>query len=120
MSPFDFTVYNSMQLLGGVEATDLLRASLAQNLSQVRFISVYSVGQYHNQFHAYLMKGTKVLTLGAVGVYKPVFSRFHGLAIMHQQVALRMRKFVGEYTYMRVHEKYACGTETQLPASRKQ
>ena len=22
-----------------------------------------------------------------------------------------------EYTYMRVHEKYACGTDTQLPAS---
>ena len=58
MSPFDFTVYNAMQLLSGVEATDLLRASLAQNLSQVRFISVYSVGQYHNQlqFHAYLIK----------------------------------------------------------------
>ena len=45
-----------MQLLGGVDATDLLRASLAQNLSQVRFISVYSVGQFHNQFHAYLIK----------------------------------------------------------------
>ena len=31
-----------------------------------------------------------------------------------------MRKFVGvhnEYTYMRVHEKYACGTETQLERS---
>ena len=26
-----------------------------------------------------LMKGTKVLTLGAVGMYTPVFSRFHGL-----------------------------------------
>ena len=62
------------------------------------------------------MKGTKVLTLGAVGVYTPVFSR----AIYLYVVALRMRKFVGvhnEYTYMRVHEKYACGTETQLPAS---
>ena len=22
-----------------------------------------------------------------------------------------------EYTYMRIHEKYACGTDTQLPAS---
>ena len=53
-----------MQLLGGVEATDLLRASLAQNLSQVRFISVYTVGQYHNQFHAFLVfDGTCTITM---------------------------------------------------------
>ena len=80
--------------------------------------SVYACGGDHTEnIETLTMKGTKVLTLGAVGVYKPVFSRFHGLAIRHQQVALRMRKFVGVYTYMRVHEKYACGTETLLENS---
>ena len=45
-----------------------------------------------------------MLTLGAVGLYIRLSSRgFTG-----EKVALRMRKFVGRY--MRVHEKYACGT----------
>ena len=38
---------------------------------------------------SHLMKGTKVLTLGAVSVYTPVFSRLR----------IRMRKFVGVYNY---------------------
>ena len=63
-----------------------------------------------------------MLTLGAVGMY--IYARLLAVSrTTSMEVALRMREFVGvhnEYTYMRVHEKYACGTETQLPASRKQ
>ena len=37
-----------------------------------------------------------------------------------EKVTLRYWIVCTNYTYMHVHEKYACGTETQLPASRKQ
>ena len=57
----------------------------------------------------WIMKGTKVLTLGTVGVYTSVFTRATYISCVTHA------KFVGvhEYiTYMRVHEKYACGKLT--------
>ena len=62
-----------------------------------------------------IIKGTKALTLGAVGMYTPVFSLFHGLPTY---TCVRSWVYIIiEYTYMHVHEKYACSTDMQLPAT---
>ena len=55
------------------------------------------------------MKGTKVLTLSAVAMYTPAFSRFHRLPTYACVVYI-----IIEYTYMRVHEKDTSGTDMQL------
>ena len=75
-------------------------------------------------------KGTKVLTLGTVGVYTTISSLFHRLPTSvgsvnaeksrgHTYACISFWVYIIIEAYMLIHDKYTCGTDMQLPASRK-